>query len=207
MTASISPRIATILVIVFQLTGGRYVPATAVAVQSEFFVGQLRPTCSVSLRNQLPALTTHVPVGSVRYARLRLEACLKKWCRTTFLSVAWNGLAGATITVGAMLSAVFVVVGVLPRRRNLVSSKPDRPCCLGRYLASAGRYVCASGPGTRSGSGSRLVVGLAARASSVPRLGNKLHQCAVRGSCRELGRRQCTPRCGNGECHLHARES
>ena len=94
---------------------------------------------------------------------------------------------------------------VRARQRNLVSRKPHCPRCVGRYLASPGRSVWSAGPGTWASSGRRFAASRAPRASVVPGVIDEFHEGAVRESCRELGRRQCTCRYFHGERHLHVR--
>ena len=113
MTASTSPLIAAILVVILLLAWG-----TLRAGHSRGSPIRIaRQAASADLfgfiEERIAGIDDTRAGGAVKYAQGRLEAYLNRWFRATFRSVAWNGFAGATITiaVGAMLAAVFVIGG------------------------------------------------------------------------------------------------
>ena len=113
MTASISPLITALVVIVLLVTW-----ATLRAGHSRASPVRIARQASSAdlfgfIEERIAGIDDTRTGGAVGYAQARLETYLNRWFRTTFQSVAWNGFSGATITiaVGAMLAVVFIIGG------------------------------------------------------------------------------------------------
>ncbi|NBQ63842.1 MAG: ABC transporter ATP-binding protein, partial [Proteobacteria bacterium] len=113
MTASTSPLIAAILVVILLLAWGTLRAGHARGAPIRIARQAASADLFGFIEERIAGIDDTRAGGAVKYAQGRLGVYLNRWFRATFRSVAWNGFAGATITiaVGAMLAAVFVIGG------------------------------------------------------------------------------------------------